>query len=243
MKALSSHATDSAFAFFKGLPLFTDIERSEVDAFINAGRTKAYKKGESLYSEGDVGMHFYIVCSGWVKLYRVTSEGEKVNLSMLTAGSITGQNTLFENGRFGCSARIVEDADIIVVPLSLLKEGLNSDPKLAHNMMVAMVRSQRHHEELLEHFLLYSAPQRIGCFLLALSPEPKQRDGVILTLPYDKRLIASTLSMKGATFSRALNILRKETGIHIKGTQVKVGSVTRLLKFVDGCYTLGFVRE
>ncbi len=61
MKALKSHETDNAFAFFKGLTLFADIDRSEVTEFTNAGKPSTYKKGESLYREGDVAMHFYII--------------------------------------------------------------------------------------------------------------------------------------------------------------------------------------
>jgi CRP-like cAMP-binding protein len=65
----------------------------------------------------------------------------------------------------------------------------------------------------------------------------EQKDGVVLNLPYDKTLIASVLGMKGATFSRALNILRDETGLHITGTRVTIDSIDRLLKFVNGCYS------
>ena len=104
-------------------------------------------------------------------------------------------------------------------------------------MLTAMVEYQRRHELQLEQYLLYSAPQRIGCFLLGLCPTLEQIDGVVLTLPYDKNLIASTLGMKGATFSRALNILREETGIHIAGTRVTIDSMERLLTFVNGCYS------
>lgn len=238
MKARQPTEADRSFGDYKALTLFDGIERNAIDDFIDAGRTLACKKGKLLYHEGDKATHFYIVCSGWVKLFRVTEEGDEVNLSMLTAGSITGENALFERGRFACSARVVEDARIIALPLSLLKSRLGADIRLAHNMMAYMVKNQRHREVMLEDFMLYSAPQRIGCFLLALCPETKQTDGAVITLPYDKKLIASTLGMKDATFSRALNVLREETGLHIAGTRVKIASMARLLKFVDGCYSL-----
>jgi CRP-like cAMP-binding protein len=156
---------------------------------------------------------------------------------MLTAGSTIGENSLFESGRFTSSAQVAEDATIISIPFSLLSEQLELNNQLALNMLGSMVQYQRRHELQLEQYLLYSAPQRIGCFLLGLCPALEQKDGVILNLPYDKTLIASTLGMKGATFSRALNILREETGIHITGTRVTIDSMERLLKFVNGCYS------
>jgi CRP-like cAMP-binding protein len=109
-------------------------------------------------------------------------------------------------------------------------------------MLATMVQYQRRHELQLEQYLLYSAPQRIGCFLLGLLPLLEQKDGVELNLPYKKDLIASTLGMKGATFSRALNILRDETGIHITGSRVTIDSIERLIRFTNGCYSLTHLR-
>jgi len=53
-------------------------------------------------------------------------------------------------------------------------------------------------------------------------------------LPYDKTLIAYTLGMKGATFSRALNTLREKTGVRISGTRIEIDSAEQLAKFVYG---------
>jgi len=226
-----------SLVFFKGLTLLANLPDEEVARFTDAAQIKSYKKGKLLYLEGEKANSFYIICNGWLKLFHTTEEGEEVSLAMLTRNCITGENAIFEQGRYTSSAQVVEDAQILSVPLTLLKEQLRVNNQLAFNMLTSMVQYQRRHELQLEQYILYSAPQRIGCFLLGLCPVLEQKDGVILNLPYDKTLIASTLGMKGATFSRALNILREETGIHIAGTRVTIDSMKRLLKFVDGCYS------
>ncbi len=226
-----------SLAFFKSLILFTNIADKEISLFIDAAQVKSYKKGKILYLEGEQADFFYIICNGWLKLFHITEEGEEVSLAMLTKNNITGENAIFEQGRFTSSALVAEDAQIVSIPLSLLKEQIRMNNHLAFNMLTTMVQYQRRHELQLEQYLLYSAPQRIGCFLLGLCPVLEQIDGVVLNLPYDKALIASTLGMKGATFSRALNILREETGIDIRGTRVIIDSMDRLLKFVNGCYS------
>lgn len=223
--------------YFKNLPLFENLPLQSLLNFAEAAHIKTYRKGKRLYLEGEPADAFYIILSGWVKLFHVTKEGEEVNLAVLTKDCITGENALFEQDCFTSSAQIVEEAEIISIPLSLLKERLRSDNQLAFNMMTSMVQYQRRYELQLEQYYIYSAPQRIGCFLLGLCPPLEQKDGVILQLPYDKTLIASTLGMKGATFSRALNILRERTGINIRGSRVTIHSMDRLLKFVNGCYS------
>jgi CRP/FNR family transcriptional regulator len=224
-------------AFFKSLTLFSNLSEKDIALFANAAQIRSYQKGQLLYLEGDKAKYFHVICNGWVKLFHTTDEGEEVVLAMLTTNSITGEHSIFEEGNFTSSAMIVESAQILSIPLSLLKEQMRQNNQLAFNMLTSMVQYQRSHELQLERYLLYTAPQRIGCFLLGLCPVLEQKDGVILNLPYDKTLIASTLGMKGATFSRALNILRDETGIHITGTRVTIDSMEKLLTFVNGCYT------
>lgn len=226
----------TSLAFFKGLTLFAGLPENEVARFANAAHIQSYKKGKFLYLEGEKANYFYVICNGWVKLSHTTEEGEEVNLAMITRDSITGENAIFENGCFTSNAQVMEDAQILNIPHSLLKEQLRVNNKLAFNMLTSMAQYQRRHERQLEQYLLYSAPQRIGCFLIGLCPKLDQKDGVVLTLPYDKSLIASTLGMKGATFSRALNILREETNIDIRGSRVTIKSIQRLLDFVNGCY-------
>ena len=223
--------------FFKGLTLFANLSDSEVTSFADAALMKAYKKGDILYRVDEKADFFYVILSGWLKLYYTTADGEEVSLEMLTKDSITGENALFEHGNFNSSAQVVEDSQILRIPLALLKEKLSENTRLSFNMLTSMVHYQRRHELQLERFLLYSAPQRIGCFLLGLCPVLEQKDGATLDLPYDKTLIASTLGMRGATFSRALNILRDETGIRIRGTRVTIDSMQRSLGFVNGCYS------
>jgi CRP-like cAMP-binding protein len=223
--------------FLRGLLVFEKLTAEETKRFASASQGKSYKKGHVLYLEDTPAASFYVIRSGWIKLFRTTQEGEEVILTMLTEKSTIGKDAIFNHGRFTSSAQVVEDVQLLSIPLSLLDGQLQKNNQLALNMLNALTQYQRLHEQQLEQYLLYSAPQRIGCFLLGLCPVLEQIDGVELTLPYDKTLIASALGMKGATFSRALNILRQDTGITLTGTRVKIESMKRLLNFVNGCYS------
>ncbi len=229
--------------FLKNLSLFSSLPDKEVQVFAEAAHIKSYKKGQYLYMEGDEAKYFYVMCSGWLKLLHVTEDGEEIVIAMLTRNNITGESAVFEQGNFASTAQIVEDAQILSIPIALLKEQMSVSTQLALNMLTSMIQYQRRHEMQVEQFLLYSAPQRVGCFILGLCPVQEQKDGVEIELPYDKTLIANTLGMKGPTFSRALNMLRDETGTRISGSRVTVDSMKRLLKFVDGCYLPHHLRK
>ena len=229
-------------AYLKSISLFANMPDDELERYVNITQIKAYKKGQLLYLEGDKADYFYIICEGWLRLFHTTEDGIEVSLGMLTVGNTTGENSIFEKGHYTSTAMVVEKATILSIPISFLKEQLDESRQLSLNMLACLVQYQHSHEMQLEQYLLYTAPQRIGCFLLALCPVDKQKDGVKIDLPYDKTLIASNLAMKGATFSRALAILKEETGIQINSSHVTIDSIERLLKFVNGCYSHFYVK-
>ena len=227
---------DAAMDLLRSLPLFKGLDETEIEVFAAASHSRTFVKGQNLYLEGETAQFFYVIIAGWIKLLHMTESGDEVILAMISKFAVTGESSLFENGHHAATAQIVEDALILSMPISLLKSQITANPKLAMNMMTSMIQYQRRHEMQVEQFLLYSAPQRIGCFILDLCLVQDHRDGFELELPYDKRLIANLLGMKGPTFSRALNILRDSTGTKITGSHVKISSIKKLLHYVDGCY-------
>ncbi len=217
----------------RGASLFANLSDKEIACFRDAAQSRSYKKGKILYLQDEVADFFYVICGGWIKLFHTTQDGEEVVVDMLTSGHMVGESAIFEQSRHTSSAQIIEDTHLLSIPSSLLKEQIRLNPTLALSMLSSMSRHHRRHYGHIALNAMQNAPQRIGCFLLRLCAGTKGKS-VIFHLPYDKTLIANNLGMKSATFSRALNILRQKTGVHISGTRVEVDSVEKLAKFVHG---------
>jgi len=213
--------------------LFSNLSDEEIACFKNAAQIRSYEKGKILYLQEEPTDFFYVICSGWIKLFHTTQDGEEVVVDMLTSGHMAGESAIFEHGRHTSSAQVVEDVQLLSIPSKLLKEQARLNPKLALGMLAVMSRHHRRHYDEIALNIMQNAPQRVGGFLLRLCP-PHSNNGAVIHLPYDKTLIASNLGMKSATFSRALNILRQKTGIRINGTNVEIDSVAQLVKFVYG---------
>lgn len=214
-----------AVLLFSGLP---DIEISH---FYDAAQNRAYKKGKVLYVEEERAEFFYIICSGWVKLFHTMPEGDEVILDMLTKGHLVGESALFEKDCYTSSAQVVVDVQLLSIPLCVLKDRITNSRTVAMSMLAAMSFHHRRQHGILALNATQNAPQRVGCFLLRFCPMEKKED-VVFYLPYDKTLIAETLGMNSATFSRSLNVLRRKTGLRVKGTSVEIDSVEKLTEFV-----------
>ncbi len=221
---------------------FSDLSDEQLRRFQSLARSLSYKKGKVLYIQGDLAENFYVICSGWIKLFNTMPEGDEIIVDMLRMGDLVGESAIFDHGCYTSSAQAVADIHLLSLPLDFLKEQIHDNPKLALNMLSSMSRHHRRQYGAIAFNALQSAPQRIGCFLLSLFPEDEKKN-VVFHLPYDKNLIADILGMKGATFSRAMNILRQKTGIRLIDTRVEIDAVEPLLKFVYGPLAIRYAPE
>ncbi len=217
----------------KSTSLFSDLSDSEIAILSAKAQSRTFKKGKIVFLEGENADYFYIVNCGWVKLFRTLPEGDEIILDVVTTGQVVGESAIFDHRRHSYSAQVVEDCQLLSIPARTLREQIGNSQALAFNMLSFMSRYHRRHFGEIALNTIQNAPQRIGRFLLKFCPKNRKQN-ISFHLPYDKTLIADTLGMKGATFSRALNILREKTGVRIKGTRVEIDSVEKLMAFVHG---------
>jgi CRP-like cAMP-binding protein len=212
------------------IEFFEGISPESKAKFEKAMVTRPAKKGDIIFLQEDEAKFFYIIKSGWVKLFRETLDGEEAIVDIVTDGHIFGNHALFDESRYSYNAESLEQTALSQIPLSVLMECMNSDQKLAFNIIKLFTIRQKKQRREIEHLTIQTAPQRIGCFLLRLCKDRSAKN-LKLHLPYDKSLIASRLGMKAETFSRALAKLREEVGIEIIGSTVVLSSVNSLAEY------------
>lgn len=226
----------------KNTHLFSKLSDEEIACFYDASQQKSYEKGKILYLEEEPAKFFYVICSGWIKLFHTLPDGHEIVIDMLTAGHVIGAGNIFERGLHTSNAQIVEDVQLICIPLSLLSKQIHLNSTLALNMLASISRLYRRQCTEIAFHSARRVPQRVGNFLLRLCPDGK-KTGIVLHLPYDKTLIAQILGMTRGSFSRALNILRIKTSIRIIGTRVEIDSIELLTNFVYGSLAIKSASE
>lgn len=212
------------------LGIFTGCSDDFIEAISLQSNTQLLEKNQVLFLHEDKADRFFIVISGWVKLFRETLDGSQAVVDILTANHVFGETAIFQDDEYPYSAEATEPTEVISLPISMLKKEIEENQKLALAMLSSMARYRKQQDQELEHRTLQNAPQRIGCFLLRLTNQQEAGE-VTINLPYDKTLVASRLGMQPETFSRALGKLKKETGIEIKGSSIKVNKLSQLSEY------------
>lgn len=210
--------------------LFARASESLLENFVQAAQIVTLKKGDTLFLQDDEADAFYIVLTGWLKLFRETLDGNEAVIDMVTNGHIFAETSILEDGVHSYGASAIEDVRVLRLPTAILKKAITEDNTMALSMLTSLSRHRKRQTREIESLTLQNASQRIGCFLLRLCHQDDSGP-IELRLPYDKSLIAARLGMKSETFSRALNKLREETGIAVKGATVVIPTLDVMSSF------------
>jgi len=219
----------------KTLPLFSDLPESQVLLLASHSHIRKCERGTFLFLHGDEIRNFKILCRGTVQLFRETPDGHEVTSDILIAGDcINAEEVIALQATHLTSARVVDDAQVLEVPIRWMREHLADFDRLAPRLLQSL--SERLHGARMEaeHRSTMSATQMVACYLQGLCVL-YDFDPNGFELPYSKTLIASRLRMELATFSRTLQKL-KEVGISVNGNHVAFTNLNQAGHFVcDNC--------
>ena len=218
----------------KKTPLFHGVELNIIEDMAKYCHQKSYKKDQELFESGDAADIFYVILEGWVKLFRVSREGEETVIHIFGAGESFAEAAVFRGQRtYPVNAQAVSDVKVIEIPRSFLIRKIEEDSSFALVMLGSISSRQHYLVGQLEQITTRTAPQRIGSFLLQFCQRKDDGDGqMVVELPYDKSLISTRLNIKPETFSRAI-IKLEPYGIISKDRKIIINDAQKLADFCD----------
>lgn len=212
-------------------PLFEGLSAAVLERLLQNTRVVTESRGKLLFMRGDAADRIYLLLSGWVKLYRDTSEGAQTVLAVLKPGDTVAEAAMFLERSYPAGAEVVDDARLLEIPAKPFLAVLREDSEVALKMLGALSIRLRGLVLHIEQLQARSTPQRLGGFLLSLSES--MEGSSVVRLPYDKSLVAARLGMKPESLSRALAKLRKY-GVVTKGNTVTLNNIRSLHDYCRG---------
>lgn len=211
----------------KYLPFFHHIDTSVMQELATNANLKYYHKGQILFNHGDLVKYFYIINSGWLKLFRNTLDGQEALVGLAKTGDIIGEIDC-EHQNHSFSAKIINNAQLLLLPQKIIISNIKTNGLFALRIISALSSTINMLEIQLEHASTMKTAQRIACFILRLC---NCRKGLVeIELPYEKTLVASHLGMKRETFSRGMQEL-KNYGVKVRRNTITIADIDELIKF------------
>ncbi len=214
------------------IPLFEGLPDNQLEDLNTISLEKSFKKGGSIFNEGDPGNGFYVVKEGRIKIFKISSEGKEQILHVFGPGEPFGEAPVFEGRQFPAHAEALADTVCIFFPRKAFTDLISKNPSLAMNMLGVLSRRLRRFAALVEDLSLKEVPGRLAAYLLYLSKT--ESDSIELSLDVAKGQLAGMLGTIPETLSRILGRLVKQGYIEAVGPKIRIVDLQGLKDLADG---------
>ncbi|HEX7587654.1 MAG TPA: patatin-like phospholipase family protein [Anaerolineae bacterium] len=121
------------------IPFFSDLQDNVLEAISRRLQREHYHKGANIFLEDETGNCMYIIESGQVKAISEKNGREKI-FGYFGPGNFFGEMALLLGDNRSATARVVIDADLLVLYKQDLEDLLNQHPSIAMMMTREMGR-------------------------------------------------------------------------------------------------------
>ncbi|BHH83336.1 Crp/Fnr family transcriptional regulator [Desulforhopalus sp. 52FAK] len=205
---------------FEGLPV------KQIDALTDIAVLKNYTKGENIFFEGDLGIGFYVVGEGKVKISKISFAGKEHILHIFGGGEPFGEVPVFNGKPFPATAEALMKTRTIFFPRDKFVTLVEANPSLALNMLAVLSFRLRKFATQIENLSLKEVPARLASYLIYLSEEQKSEEEVELDI--SKGQLASLLGTIPETLSRIFAKMSDEGLIKVSGKRISLLDPERL---------------
>lgn len=197
---------------FEGLPI------EQIDALAEIAVIKNYSKGENIFFEGDLGIGFYMVGEGKVKISKISFAGKEHILHIFGGGEPFGEVPVFNGRPFPATAEALMKTRALFFPRDTFVTLVEANPSLALNMLAVLSFRLRKFATQIENLSLKEVPARLASYLIYLSEEQGRDDMVELDI--SKGQLASLLGTIPETLSRIFSKMSDEGLIEVNGKKI-----------------------
>ncbi len=199
----------------RSVPLFKGLSSSACTSLAGIVRRRSFRKGETIFEEGEAGHGFFVAIEGRVKIFKLSADGKEQILHIFGVGEPFGEVPVFTGRHFPANAMALEAAAALYFPRDDFIDLISSHPAVALNMMAVLSRRLHTFTDLIESLSLKEVPGRLAAFLLFQCKTDAESDTIRLDI--SKAQLASILGTIPETLSRIMARMAQAGLIELQG--------------------------
>lgn len=205
------------------------MNKEELKKVSDTKTTKSFKKGESIFKEGDNLNGVYCVRQGITKLSKLSSNGKDQIVKLATKGQLLGQRSVISNEPANLSAIAVNDMEVCFIPKEGIMNTLNSNPNFAVEVLRHMAHDLKEADDVIVNMSQRTVRQRVAeAFLYMKNNFGEDQDG-FLNLVLSREDIANVVGTATESCIRIISEFKKEKFIKANGKRIGISNEKALL--------------
>ncbi len=200
--------------------LFAGLPELHLEQIHKIAVEKRFNTGECIFMEGDDASGFYLIVSGKIKIFKLSSEGKEKILHILTSSEPFGEVAVFSGKDFPANAVSLTHSSLLFFPRESFVGLISNNPALSLNMLALLSKRLKQFTVQIEGLTLKDVPGRLAGYLLDLSRSQEDRQNIALNIT--KGQLASLLGTIPETLSRILAKMNVNQLIEVKGRDIEI---------------------
>jgi len=209
--------------------LFANLTPDELRALGARVTKRRFQRGALLFSEGDPCKGLFLVASGKVRIFKLSSAGREQVLSVEGPGASFAELPVFDGGAYPASATAVQDTDILFISRTDFQNFCREHPDVALKVIAVVGSRLRRLVGIIEELSFATVRQRLIALILRLAQSgTPSKDGIHIELSKSHQDLAAELGTVRELVSRNLGRLQDEGFLEVHGRRILVRDLAGL---------------
>jgi CRP-like cAMP-binding protein len=210
--------------------IFSSLGEEEIDQLTFDKSCNTYKKGSTIFHEGNRTHYFYCINSGIVKMFKTGIEGKEQIVAFAKAGEIIGYRSILSKEAACTTAKAIEDTVVCAIPGENLFAMIESNPKFSMEVMRLACRELDEANQFLTDIAQKSVRERLAEVLVKLLEIFGNDETGFLGVSLTRDELASLVGTASESVIRLLSEFKNDEYIVVAGRKIKILNEEKLRK-------------
>jgi CRP-like cAMP-binding protein len=227
--------TDEVLLALERVPFFQGISPRAANAVAERMVPRSIPSGTQLFRAGEEARGVYILLSGAVDIYRISTDGREQIIHTEYPVKPVAELPMLDGEPYPASGRVSEDARVLFLSADDFRRLYREHPEIADRIIKILGQRLRKLIHLVEKVSLKDVPSRVAMAILDCAKEMDQlRPGGTFRMVRTQSQLAAELATSRETVARALASFRESGWINQRGREVVLVDPAALEQVVKG---------
>ncbi|MDO9182753.1 MAG: Crp/Fnr family transcriptional regulator [Bacteriovorax sp.] len=148
--------------------IFCDLGIPEMDQISHHKINNTYKKGQTLFIQGNHPFGIYCISNGNIKLTKTGLDGKETIVRIAHGGDILGHRSLFTDDNYSATATAMEDTEVCFIDKKFILKIIENNPSVALSIINKLSRDMGAAESKLSSLHQKNVRERLAELILSL---------------------------------------------------------------------------
>jgi len=210
--------------------IFGSLSEQELESLNYDINCSSYKKGSTIFHEGNRIHQVYCINSGIIKMYKTGIDGKEQIVSFAKSGDIIGYRSILSRESACTTAKAIEDVVLCAIPAEKLFNLIATNSKFSMDIMQLACKELGEANQFLTNIAQKSVRERLAEVLVKLKETFSIDEEGFLNISLSREEIANLVGTATESVIRLLSEFKSDNFIEMNGRRIKILNEEKLRK-------------